>query len=110
MMEKGLFGDDNAHKRIQTLMHSISSRFSEMLQLPGSYADDSIVWMPHCEEEWGLRYSTFFTETALYGAFNKGALNGIEHGVSNPNSLAPVTGNPKYAGDDHPAISASDLV
>lgn len=108
---RSLFGADTTRQQIQSLMHRISRRFSELLKLPQSYKETSKEWMPTTEETWGLRYSTFFTEIAKWEAFYKGALDGMYTGTSNPDSVpvASFTSNPKYSGDHHPAVSKLEI-
>lgn len=110
---RALFGDDATCKAMHSQIHLTSRKFSELLKLPESYNENSKVWMPTTEEEWGLRYSTFFTEMVLWEAFTKGALDGMNHGISNPDSVldavAVVTNDPKYSGNHHPAVSMLEI-
>lgn len=81
-------------KQVNQFISSISKEFSARLNMPQSYFNAENTSLPSHEEEWGMRYTLFYSSAISYDVYCKGALDAIMTGKHNPNSA--MDGITKY--------------
>lgn len=92
MSEQNLAVEDRL--RMQFIMRDVAYLFNCHMRLPEIYQNKNQVMLPATEEEWGMRYVVFLTESIFFEAFAKGAIDAFNHGKKNINStVGAITGH-----------------